>query len=417
MIQRQIPQTPPVVGQSDPVTMATMVGGRFSSIRSCLFGGTALAIVTVLQAQVGKPTRGSTAQRTSMEKRARSLANLWNDRTERAVDRGLAWLAKTQDTEGFWTGDVGHKRGSGYLVFRTRAEQAAARQGHIGVTSLAGMAFLSGGHLPDRGKYGKAVGKTLDYVLAHVGESGMITDAGTRMYSHAFGTLFLAEVYGMSRNRKIKKGLARAVHIIVDCQNEHGAWRYNAFTRKADLSVTVCQLQALRAARNIGIEVPKSTIDKAVAYVKASQTQVGSSAGLFYYKIHGLSAYRKNTQFSINAAGVTALTSAGVYDTDLIGPAVEFLLQEWTDVRNWYPHHYYFWYGNYYTCQALFHAEGVVRERCFRDYYKLMRDHLIRDQDADGHWSNTVGPGDVFSTAVACIVLQVPKQYLPIFQR
>ena len=46
-----------------------------------------------------------------------------------------------------------------------------------------------------------------------------------------------------------------------------------------------------------------------------------------------------------------------------------------------------------------------------------MRAHLIEDQGSDGHWSNTVGPGDVFSTAVACIVLQVPKQYLPIFQR
>ena len=86
-------------------------------------------------------------------------------------------------------------------------------------------------------------------------------------------------------------------------------------------------------------------------------------------------------------------------------------------MMQWYPHHFYFWYGNYYACQALFHAEGVVRDRCFRDYFTAMRRHLIEDQRPDGRWLNETGPGDVFGTAVACIVLQVPKQYLPIFQR
>ena len=41
------------------------------------------------------------------------------------------------------------------------------------------------------------------------------------------------------------------MHIIVDCQNEQGAWRYNVFSRDSDISVTVCQLQALRAIRNV----------------------------------------------------------------------------------------------------------------------------------------------------------------------
>jgi hypothetical protein len=30
---------------------------------------------------------------------------------------------------------------------------------------------------------------------------------------------------------------------------------------------------------------------------------------------------------------------------------------------------------------------------------------------------NDVGPGDAFSTSVACIILSLPHQYLPIFQR
>ena len=56
------------------------------------------------------------------------------------------------------------------------------------------MAFLSGGHLPGQGPYGKVLDKALDFVLSHVTEYGYITANKTRMYSHAFSVLFLAEV-------------------------------------------------------------------------------------------------------------------------------------------------------------------------------------------------------------------------------
>ena len=72
---------------------------------------------------------------------------------------------------------------------------------------------------------------------------------------------------------------------IIECQNQHGGWRYNVFTRDSDLSVTVCQLQALRAARNIGIRVPKTTIDRAVAYVQACQVPSGRAKGRYYYDV------------------------------------------------------------------------------------------------------------------------------------
>ena len=84
-----------------------------------------------------------------------------------------------------------------------------------------------------------------------------------------------------------------------------------------------------------------------------------------------------------------------------------------------WPHHFYFWYGNYYASQAFFHAEDLLRNNCFKHYYAAIRDHLLADQQEDGRWLNPQGegPGDAFGTAVACIILQIPKQYLPIFQR
>lgn len=337
---------------------------------------------------------------------------LWRE-SEQAADRGLEWLAQKQSEHGYWQADVGHKRMDNYVILRAGSHNERIQQGHIGVTAICGLAFLAGGHLPKRGTYGETVQRCLDYICEHVEDSGMITDGGTRMYSHAFATLFLAEVYGMSGDDTTRQQLERAVHLIVDCQNAQGGWRYNAFTPEADLSVTVCQVQALRAARNIGVEVPKATIDAAVAFVRRARTEHGVNKGLFYYKNEGASARTKNTEYAINAAAATALFSAGVHDEKLFGPVLDFLDKGYPELNDYYGKHYYYWYGNYYACQAFFQAGGK-RYELFQN--RICRD-LVRRQHLDGRWPNSTGPGDAFSTAVACIVLQIRRQFLPIFQR
>ena len=45
------------------------------------------------------------------------------------------------------------------------------------------------------------------------------------------------------------------------------------------------------------------------------------------------------------------------------------------------------------------------------------RQHGAEGQQRDGSWPNPVGPGPVFGTATACIILQIPQRYLLIFQR
>jgi hypothetical protein len=42
------------------------------------------------------------------------------------------------------------------------------------------------------------------------------------MYSHGFGTLFLAEAYGMSHRPELRERLHKAVRLIVDTQNAEG---------------------------------------------------------------------------------------------------------------------------------------------------------------------------------------------------
>ncbi len=333
-----------------------------------------------------------------------------------AADRGLLWLKERQLETGCWTGYVGHKMQDDYeLLAQGMLPEAQRRSGHghLGVTAIAGMAFLAGGNLPDRGTHAAVVQRTHDYVVRTAKENGYLSDAGTRMYSHAFATLFLAEVYGMAATETTKGTLERAVNLIVDSQNAHGGWRYNPFDRETDLSVTVCQVQSLRAARNIGIRVPVETIDKAIAYVQASRVDSGRYRGLFYYKIVGRGAYSKPNEYAINAAALTALSSAGIHDPDLVDPVLEFLTRDYGTLADYYRSHFYFWYGNYYAAQAFYQAGGPR----LRAFFQRLSTDLIEAQRPDGSWRNGTGPGDEFATAMACILLQMPKQYLPIFQR
>ncbi|MFM1871955.1 MAG: hypothetical protein RL398_1377 [Planctomycetota bacterium] len=333
-----------------------------------------------------------------------------------AADRGLDWLAARQTAAGTWVGLVGHKMNDDYVLLdagMSLERQRSNGHGHLGVAALCGMAFLAGGNLPDRGKHAAVITRTYDYIAARGQESGLLSDAGTRMYSHAFATLFLAEIAGMVETDLARGPLERAVTLIVDSQNAHGGWRYNPFDRETDLSVTVCQLQALRAARNIGIRVPSETIERAMSYVSRSRVPRGRSAGHFYYKIYDRGAYEKADEYAINAAALTALSSAGVHDAELSDPVLTFLAKDYGGIADYYRDHYYFWYGNYYAAQA-FYQHGGERLRAF--FERLARD-LLAAQRPDGSWENRVGPGDEFATAVACILLQMPKQYLPIFQR
>ncbi len=331
-----------------------------------------------------------------------------------AVKRGLTWLAEHQNENGSWTADVGYKLNHGYRA-------TATGKGHVGVTALAGMAYLAGGHFPGRGPYGKTVEGCLDFVLSCAREDGYITYASTRMYSHAFATLFLAEIYGMTHREDVRAHLQKAVDFIVKSQNAEGGWRYVPLDRGSDMSIVVCQVLALRAARNIGIRVPKGTIDRAIDYVVASavtsenskdnQRRYSGNLGTFHYQKEDLA----RTTFPLTAAGVTALHGLGVYSSELIDHGVDFLQSRLDHFNSLYGSrgHYYFWYGHYYGVQAMYTVGG----HAWLTYFRGLREYLLDHQLSDGSWPNRDGPGPAFSTAVACLILEIPYGYLPIFQR
>lgn len=361
---------------------------------------------------------------------------LFTDQTDDAVEGALRWLAerqnKTSEAKGSWNATIGFKINDGYRADPPR--QPPGGLPHLGVTALAGMAFLSGGHLPGEGPYGDVVQDTLDFVLHSVRDDGYITCNGSRMYDHAFGLLFLTEVYGMTGSPVLRECLDRAVEFTYKSQNASGGWRYAPMMPDSDMSITVCQVVALREARNIGIRVPKETIDQALKYVMESAVtnRNDQDRGAFLYQ-HKDVPFNRNS-FALTAAGLTTIYQAGLYtDTDVehfcrrhgisripkISDCLNYLEQTYDAVWMDYSDHYFYFYGNYYAAQAMYTRGGKQWER----WYSMVRDHLLESsvqgtgaRGAETSWRARF-VGDAFSTAVAAIILQVPKHYLPIFQR
>ena len=139
-----------------------------------------------------------------------SAASARDAAVDRAVARGLRVLARNQEANGAWTAIIGRKVHMSY-----RGEIGH----HVGVTALACMSFMAGGSLPGRGPYGGNVARGLDFILANTLEDGFISAHGSRMYSHGFATLFLAEVYGTTHDPRVKEKLQNAAELIVSAQN------------------------------------------------------------------------------------------------------------------------------------------------------------------------------------------------------
>ena len=300
--------------------------------------------------------------------------------TQKAIDRGLAYLASIQNDDGSWT-----YQGGG---------------GNTGITALAGLAFMAGGSVPGRGKYGANVERATEYILKHTRKDGYITAGNSRMYEHGFATLFLAEVYGMTRDPRVKQKLALAVQLIERTQNGEGGWRYNPVPMDADISVTICQIMALRAARNAGIHVSKKVIDNGIKYVKNCQCRDGG----FSY-----TAGSQGSGFARTAAGVCSLYYAGEYEDKAIGRGLDYLFKNVNQSAALHSGHFH--YGHYYAVQAMWQAGG----KYWTAYYPKIRDTILKQQQGDGSWT---GYGDKsYPTSMCLIILQVPYDYLPVLQR
>lgn len=320
-----------------------------------------------------------------------------------AIDGGLAKLVTLQ------AGDGGFADRTGF--------------GNVAVTGLAGLALLAGGYHPGKGKFGRAVARAADYVVSkgNGARPGYLQNTDGffshgAMYQHGFGALFLAEVCGTSpsgeKQAKVRDMLEKAVALTVKSQNRDGGWRYDPQPTQADVSVSVAQLMALRAAKNAGVYVDKTVVDKTVEYIKGCRMTDG---GYCYQKAQP----GTGSLFPRSAAAVVGLFSAGIYEghadyKKYVEGGLKYLMrflpgQRVGNIADLRQDHY--WYGHYYAALAMWTAGRPY----WPEWFPAIRGELLAKRTPAGGWDDF--NGTAYATAMACIILQLPNNYLPIMQK
>jgi hypothetical protein len=322
-----------------------------------------------------------------------------NSPVDDAARRGVAYLISKQD-----------KRGA---IRETDAHETA-------ITALSALAIAAIGNLPsDPTPGGEAVQKALAFLLSadrQDREGYFGAKDGSRMYGHGITTLFLAEMLGMGKDAEqdlaVRQSCQRAVELILRAQQvqkrngTEGGWRYNPQATDSDLSVTIWQLMALRAAKNAGMVVPKDAIDAAVGYIKRSfkDTGRGNAVVGFSYEVN------QTPVWSTAAEGLLALQVCGEYDSSEVGSTADWLLQN--PPKAGAP---WFYYGTYYYAQGMYQRGGEHAETSAKRVLEV----LLPLQEADGSWKSQGGneSNRVYRTAMALLSLSVKYHYLPIYQR
>jgi hypothetical protein len=334
------------------------------------------------------------------------------------IKKGLAWLVKNQKKAGYWA--------------------ANGEQYPIPMTGMAGMALLMEGSTIREGKYADNIKRAADWLMqkTRINADGLIAnrsnpaEINSYMYGHGFATLFLASVYGdeddKDRRARLKAILTKAVKFIGDAQSTQGGWYYTSAKDGHDAdegSVTITQLQALRACRNAGIPVPKQIIKKARTYLEKATTANG---GVVYSLGRGgMAAPIGGERPALTAAAVSCGFSAGEYNSKTVKKWIQYCKGAMRTGGGRMGHDEY---TNYYWAQAVYvmgdkgYAKLFPKSRpndrvTWTKYRASMFKQLKNTQNKNGSWAGGWGIGTVYATSLYLTILQLDNATLPIYQR
>ena len=311
----------------------------------------------------------------------------------RAITKALDFIAAQQQRDGSFAANGGQHRAA--------------------MTGLAGLALLAGGHTPGRGKHARVVEKAIRFLikLQRADREGCFGDAGGRsMHGHGYALHFMAEAYGMTSDpelsRELRKSVRDGVRLTCRCQSPEGGWYYQPVARGHEGSITVTQVQALWAARQAGITVPQRNIDKGIKYMKDSQKK--NADGGISYRLG-----QPGSRPALSVAGVMVFCGLGQRESAEARKAIGYMRKMLSGkVRNYRRVSGFDAYTTLYLGQALYQAGDPD----WSNHYPKLRDELIKQQQANGSWgASSYGPS--YTGSCFALVLAIPYQYLPTFQR
>jgi hypothetical protein len=252
----------------------------------------------------------------------------------------------------------------------------------------------------------------------------------TASYNHAISSLAMSELYGSlegERSEQMRAVIVSALEATLQMQRwpkdqvgDRGGWRYlnDVSGMDSDLSITGWELKFLRSARNAGFDVPKESIDDAVAYIRRTYSK---RFGTFVYAADNNSDLRSR---GMAGAGILALAHAGLHNTPEAKQAGEWILQhDFAAYNRIEPFTRTFSIDRYHyslfnCCQGMYQLGGNYWERFFPNVVAT----VLANQESDGSWPaeshfNDAQFGSAYTTALVLLTLGAPNDLLPIYQR
>jgi len=311
------------------------------------------------------------------------------------------------------------------LDYIRRSQQADGSWGdqqwaqNAGVTALCCLALFSEGSLPRQGPSGLQLARGLEFLLDSAKEDGQIVARDVYvhgpMYDHSWATLCLLQAHGnMPWRPDLREKISRAIQLLLKYQHVDGGWRYKMMREgNSDTLVTLNALYALRLAVRSGFAVPADVVERAVKFIQARAIMDGDRyTGRWQY----LPAGEAGTT-TVSACGVIAMYMAAKDESDFKDPRITASLE----YLDWFHQRYtvddmlempYVHYGTFYVSQAMY----VAGNQHWRPYYRKALEIFAASQLADGQFEDHAG-NSVYPTAVAAIVLQAPRGFLPLYLR
>lgn len=316
--------------------------------------------------------------------------------SERAVDRGLAWLTAHQRDDGGWSFDLRGSKCAG------QCSHAGTHQSTTAATALALLAYLGAGQTHRDGEHQEIVERGLNYLISRIVPSARGSDLqeGT-MYAQGLATLALCEAYALTGDPTLRIPAQRALDFIVSVQHPLGGWRY--FPGQAgDTTVLGWQLLALHSGRLAGLQVPEHAFTRAHEFLDRVQSDQGAAYG---YQTSGADR-------TPSAVGLLCRMHHGWKRSDArLQLGIERLASRGPDLDDLY--------FTYYATQAMHHFDGPLWTAWNND----LRDRLIARQSQTGHeagsWHtsdyHTVVGGRLCDTALAIMILEVYYRHMPLY--
>lgn len=346
-----------------------------------------------------------------------------NEQSERAVERSLKYLAQTQEPNGYWSA-VKYGAGRGAEARTNTSRPNVGGDADAGVTALSVLAYLGAGSTHQRGPYQSNVDKALRWLIANQRDDGYLggsnVSAITGAYSHAMATFAIAEASAMRESddprlrkfgdsdadadtRWLLEPLKKAIGYSVSAQLNDGGWRYEPNQPDGDTSIFGWHLMSLKSAELAGLEIPDEVRAGMVSFLK--ERALGESDGLAGYRL--------------NDPVTPAMTAESLFCKQMLGlkrtstasdEAVKYLLSHPPKLAE---ENFYYWY---YGTLSMFQYGGEP----WQTWNERVRDILVAEQKPDGSWAPR-GPwgaygGQIYSTALATLSLEVYYRYLPLYR-